>query len=216
MLDAFNRGDDLHDFVAKEIFGPAFTKPQRSVAKNSGFAKIYGAGLEQFAATAGISTTDAQEFLTRYGQLFPGVDAFMQKNIDSIMEQAGGRRDGRGWVTLPDGRRLPVDASEPYVSTNYLIQGGCAVVVKKKVVELDAAGLGDYWRLGVHDELLFEVPEEECEAAMVTIRDVMPDRVTYPGVVLEIDQDQVQRWGQHYRGPDFPKYVETPDPEWLT
>jgi DNA polymerase-1 len=216
MLDAYTRGEDLHDFVARSLYGDDFTKEQRHTCKNAGFAKIYGAGLAKFAVTAKISEAEAEAFLTQYDRMFPRVSAYMQEMVNQVMETAGGHRSGVGWVELQDGRRLRVPANKAYVVVNYRIQGGMAVAAKKKVVELDNAGLGACFRLMVHDELAYEVPDEHAAEALNIIETVMPDRDSFPGVTLEIEADQVDRWGQHYRGSDdYPVYVETPDPEWL-
>lgn len=213
MLEAFARGEDLHDFVAREVYGPNFTKLHRQVCKSAGFAKIYGAGLEQFAVTAGIDVATAQDFLERYDVLFPNVAVHMQEIITQVHDRARG--SGRyGWVDLVDGRRLPVEADKAYVGVNYEIQGSCAVSAKERIVALCDSGLGDYFRLSVHDEVIFEVPIEDAADARATIEEVMPDRWNFPGVVLEVDTDVYDRWGQHYRG-DYPAYVPTQDPEWL-
>lgn len=214
MLEAFDRGEDLHDFVAQAVFGDGFTKPQRSTAKSAAFAKVYGAGLEQFAATAGIGLTEAKDFLDRYDQLFPGVAQFMQATTNEVMHTAGSRRK-RGWVELVDGRRLMVEGDKAYVGTNYKIQGGCAVSTKRKIVELDAAGMGPFFRLAVHDELINEVPHEHIDEARHIMEQVMPDRDSFPGTVLEVDTDVVGRWGEHYRH-DYEAYVPTAEPDWMT
>jgi DNA polymerase I len=214
MLDAFERGEDLHEFVASKIFGPGFTKPQRGIAKNASFCKAYGGGPAKIAETAGVPLSEAETFVAMYEETFPALTSFMQGVVNDIMNQAGGRR-GRGWVTLPDGTRLPVQGDEAYKGVNYKIQGGTAVVAKRKLVELDAAGLGEFFRLAVHDEFLFEVPDAEIREAREILHHVMPDKTTYPGVVLEIESDVVYRWGAHFRGDDYPPYVETVDPEWI-
>lgn len=214
MLAAYNRGEDLHDFVADALYGASFTKQQRQVCKNAGFAKIFGAGVPKFAVTAGVSVDEATVFLQRYDGMFPGVAAFMQRVVNAVIERAGGDRRGWGWVTLQDGRRLPVEASKAYTGVSFRIQGGTAVAMKRKIVELDSVGLGPCFRLAVHDELLYEVPEEHCEEVRHVIERVMPDRTSFPGVTLEIETDEVERWGQHYRD-DYEKFVDTADPEWL-
>lgn len=214
MLAAYGRGDDLHDFVAREVYGPSFTKQQRQVCKNAGFAKIYGAGVPKFAVTAGISIDEAESFLARYDVLFPGVGTFMTKVTTAVLERAGGRRNGRGWVKLQDGRKLPVEADKAYVGVNYRIQGGTAISTKRKIVELDSVGLGPAFRLAVHDELIYEVPEEHAAEARHVIERVMPDRRSFPGVTLEIETDEVHRWGERYRG-DYPAYVGTELAPWL-
>lgn len=213
MLAAFARGEDMHNFVAAALYGPDFTKPQRSIVKNAAFAKIYGAGIAKFAATAGITMEQATTFLAQYDEMFPGVGRYMEETIASVFETAGGRR-GMGWVELQDGRRLPVEANKAYVAVNYRIQGGTAVSTKEAICDTDAAGVGQWFRLAVHDELIWEVPDEHVPMAKRVIAKTMPRR-DWPGVTLEIDQDEVERWGQHYRGDDYPKYVETTDPEWL-
>ena len=214
MLAAFARGDDMHNFVATSVYGEGFTKQQRATAKNAGFAKIYGAGLPQFAATAKIPIHEAQAFLAKYDEMFPGVSRYMEEMIEGVRRQARSSPNGMGFVELQDGRHLPIELKKAYVSVNYKIQGGCAVVLKEKLVELDAAGLGPFFRLPVHDEAFFEVPEEHVTVAREIIRRVMPDRTSFPNVVLEIEQDEVMRWGEHYRG-DYPAYVPTEPAPWL-
>lgn len=214
MLAAYGRGEDLHDFVASKLYGEDFTKPQRTVCKNAGFAKVYGAGVEKFAVTAEIDVETARTFLEQYDGMFPGVRTYMERVVGDVIQSAGGRRRGYGHVTLVDGRWLPVEADKAYKGVNFRIQGSCAVVLKKKIVELDAIGLGHYFRLPVHDELLFEVPVEEAADVRDAVEEVMPERDLFPGVTLEVESDIVERWGSHYRD-DFEKYIETEDAEWL-
>ena len=215
MLAAYARGEDLHNFVARTLYGEAFTKLERTVCKNAGFAKVYGAGVEKFAVTAKIDVPTATAFLERYDAMFPGVKEFMEANVREVMARAGGQRNGTGYVVLTDGRRLPVPGEKAYVSTNYKIQGSCAVTTKQKIVELDAAGLGPYFRLAVHDELLYEVPHPLVRRAREVIERVMPDRINFPGVVLEVDTDVFDRWGYHYR-EDYPSFIPTEPAPWLT
>lgn len=213
MLAAYARGEDLHNFTATALFGPGFTKPQRTICKNAGFGKVYGAGIEKFAVTAGISIDEAKAFMTRYDELFPGVKGYMHQVVNDVMVTAGGRRRGRGWVELIDGRRIPVDADKAYTGVNYTIQGSCAIVTKEKIVELAHAGLEPFFRLPVHDELIFECPIEDRHEVRQIIEDVMPDRRNFPGVVLEIESDCVSRWGIHYED-DFEPYLPTEKQEW--
>ena len=215
MLEAYAQGLDIHNITAAILYGENFTSKQRGVVKNGGFSKIYGAGLEKFAVTAKIPVSDAKNFLERYDELYPRVAAYMQETVNLVMERAGGKRSGTGYVELIDGTILPVPGDKAYVGVNFRIQGSCSKVLKRKIVELDAAGLGDNFRLAVHDEMLVEVPDEDVDEAQHIIGEVMPDQYSFPGVVLECEQDVVDRWGQHYRGDEYPKYVETEDPAWL-
>jgi DNA polymerase-1 len=214
MLAAFAAGTDLHDMTAERLYGPSFTKPQRTLCKNGGFANIYGAGVNKFAATAKVSIEEATAFRAMYDSTFPGIKQFMEAVVADVMRTAGGKRKGYGHVTLIDGRWLPVEAEKAYKGVNYRIQGSCAIVLKQKIAQLDHAGLGPYFRLAVHDELLYEVPIKEALDARRIIEEVMPDATSFPGVTLTVESDVVSRWGQHY-DEDFPKYIETEDATWL-
>lgn len=214
MLAAYARGEDLHNFTATKLYGENFTKPQRTLCKNGGFANIYGAGVEKFAVTAEIPVDQAREFRKQYDEMFPGIKGYAAKVVEQVITSAGGKRRGYGHVTLIDGRWLPVEAEKAYKGVNFTIQGSCAVVLKQKIVQLDHAGIGEYFRLAVHDELIYEVPIEERHHVKAIIEEVMPERHAFPGVTLEIESDIVHRWGDHYRD-DFPKYIPTEDAEWL-
>jgi DNA polymerase-1 len=103
-------------------------------------------------------------------------------------------------VTTRLGRRLPVDDDKVYSAVNYLIQSSAtADVLKLKIAELAASGLEDYIRLPVHDEILFEVPDDEVADVLATINEIMPERQLFGDCHLEIDTDVLDRWGDHYR-----------------
>lgn len=208
MLAAFARGEDLHNLVTDSVYGDGAhkVKQKRGVAKNAGFAKIYGAGIEKFAVTCGISFEAAKDFLTTYDAMFPGVKRFQEELMQVIAERAGGKRSGTGYVETIHHRRLPVPLSEGYKGTNYLIQGGCAQVLKLKLVEMSNAGLHDYIRLPVHDEVLLEVPEAEVDEAVRIMDEVMPDKYSFPGVVLEAEAEVFDRWGDKY-APDYGRFL---------
>jgi DNA polymerase-1 len=195
MIEAFLRGEDLHDFLAKSAYGEDFTKEQRQTAKNANFSKVYCAGEEQFARTAKISVPDAHAFLERYDAMFPRVAAWQQEVMQEVHASAKG---GVGYVTTALGRRLPVELKKAYKGVNYKVQPSVtADVLKKKIVELDHAGLGDFILLPVHDEIIFEVPDDDVPAAVQVIEEVMPDRQTF-AVPLEIDLETARRWGDTY------------------
>lgn len=204
MIDAFLRGEDVHNFTAAAVYGAAFTRKQRSTAKNAGFAKIYGAGIDKFAETAGIPVPEAASFLENYDVLFPQVREWQEGLIAKVHERAG--KTKLGYVETTAGRILPLSTDDAYKACNYRIQGSCAEVLKRKIVELDAAGLGSFFRLPVHDELLLEVPDELAEEVRNVVEDVMPDRETY-SVPLTVESNIVKRWGDNYDPSEYPIYV---------
>lgn len=158
MLKRITAGVDLHTAVAQVIFGTDHpTKEQRGVTKNANFAKVYGAGAEKFALTAGVTVEEGIAFYETYDSTFPGVKQFQQLVIDTARQRYVG--EGRAYVRAPSGRLHFADTDTLYKLCNYLIQGTAADVLKKKLVELDMCGFGDEMLFPVHDEVLFDFPE---------------------------------------------------------
>ena len=202
LIQTFERGEDPHGFVAGEVYGPGWTKVQRGTAKNAAFALIYGAGVPQFSRTARISEEAGQAFMDRYAELFPRVARFMEEQISAVRGRVPARGKN-GWIELRWGRTIPVPRDEAYKATNYRIQGSCAQVLKRKIVEMDNAGLGEYLRLPVHDQVIMEAPDDEVEFVRHTLNEVMPDRHSFR-VTLTATAEVARSWGEMYVSPDFP------------
>jgi DNA polymerase-1 len=192
--------DDLHSTVARLIYSDSTIQkddPRRQIAKSSGYAKIYGAGIEQFAATAGVLVSEARDFLRLYDETFPGVP-----NWIGHVQAVGRNRlkdEGEAWVKTAGGRRQVAYPDKLYTLTNYLIQGTAADVLKEQVIQLDAAGLGAYMILPVHDEIVFDVPEADVADVLHTIDEVMPVPAEKFGVPLTVGTGVYDRWGGKYR-----------------
>jgi DNA polymerase-1 len=194
MLEAYHAGQDLHTYTASQIYGVEEpSKEQRRIAKQSGFAKIYGAGYKKFALTAGIPVGEAKSFLTRYDQMFPGVSQFMRKAVNAVHERDEG---GFGYVMTIGGRKVRVPVSKAYVAVNYTIQGSCSDITKRAMVDADRAGLSDYMILPVHDEILWDVPSHNVDGIVPEIKAVMER--TDLRVPLPVDINIGDRWGAFY------------------
>lgn len=203
MIRAFTSEGDFFVNMARQIFSDdTITKkdPRRQPVKNSGYAKIYGAGLEQFAKTAGmyvdadridaagdwhrVRTPDldgARAFLNRFDQLYPGPSR-LAREIEAQARRTFAD-EGIAYVrSFLTNRRYTGDRNRDYALLNYLIQGGAGEIMKMKIVQADAAGLGPYMMFPVHDELDLDVPNDVYDDVMVTARDVMndPDLLTVP------------------------------------
>lgn len=200
MTAAGHPGYDVHSMNARGVYGIDFDEPvpkqKRQITKNSGFAKIFGAGLEQFAHTAQVTVEEARAFLETYDREFPEVTQMQER----IQQEAflSYRDTGDAAVTAPDGRRHVAPKREVYKLVNYLIQGTAASVLKRKMVELDNNGLGDYLVLPVHDELIADVPEDEVDEYGAEMKRVMTDNTTF-SVPLTVDHEVVECWGEKYR-----------------
>lgn len=195
MKKLYAEGVDLHRWTAQHAYRTEEpTKKQRQVAKNAGFAKVFCAGIETFAGTARISLDAATDFMQTYDELFPGVEAFHH----TVTREVNAGR-GRKWGSIRTelGRRLYVEKEKAYKGVNYRIQGTAGQVLKVKLAELDAAGLGDFIRLPIHDEIVMEVPDELVPEAIQTIETVMPEREMF-SVPLEVETKGAKRWGHLY------------------
>lgn len=198
MLDAIRSGRDLHTYTAQLVYGLGDVQPtreQRQIAKNAGFAKLYGAGVEKFAKTARVPFEVGRDFLERYDITYPGVRRF-QKEVEAIANRRLSE-EGEAYVMSPFGRRHPADSDAHYKLVNYLIQGTAADVLKFKLLELDLAGLGDLMVLPVHDEIVFDVPTEDVPDVMHTVKTVMEEHKMF-AVPLTVSVDRVLRWGEKY------------------
>jgi DNA polymerase-1 len=174
LKDIFERGEDVHAATAGEMFGvePDDVDPGlRSKAKMINFGIVYGLSAYGLADRLDIPQEEAAEFIERYQARFPAVTEFITKTIEEATETGfvttllGRKRRipelrSRKWPTRSLGERLAV---------NTPIQGTSADIIKIAMVNarraLVDAGLRTRLVLQIHDELLFEAPLEEVDAA---------------------------------------------------
>jgi DNA polymerase-1 len=174
LKDIFARGEDVHAATAGEMFGvaPADIDPGlRSKAKMINFGIVYGLSAYGLADRLDIPQEEAAEFIERYQGRFPKVKEFIERTIAEATESGyvttllGRKRRipelrSRKWPTRSLGERLAV---------NTPIQGTSADIIKIAMVRarqaLLDAGLSTRLVLQIHDELLYEAPDSEVEAA---------------------------------------------------
>jgi len=200
MLEAFGRGEDLHRWAAAQVYGvqqDAVTREMRGLAKNTGFAAVYGAGVDKLAETAGVTLDKAEDFARRYGELFPEVAQWQQR----LMHEAQRSRDGREWphVRTILGRKLPVEPDKVYKVTNFRDQGSCAEIAKMAVNRLACAGLGSFFRLFVHDEVILEAPEDIADDVLRATEEIMRDDTVFDGLTFTASGETAERWGSKYK-----------------
>ncbi len=195
MVAAFAEGRDLHMETARLAYGENAGQAERRLGKGSMYAKVYGVGADTLSQSAKVPIVDAARILTAISTAYPGIDTFMEAVTAAVRKRANGSE--YGYVTLGDKRRLRVPAAKAYQGANYRIQGEGSVVMKRSLVDLDAAGLGPYIVLPVHDEVVFDIPEADVEDALPPIREAM-ERNEYR-VPLTIGTKVVDRWGTAYR-----------------
>jgi DNA polymerase-1 len=187
LKEIFEAGEDVHTATAGEMFGvtPEQVDPGlRSKAKMINFGIVYGLSAYGLADRLDIPQEEAQEFIDRYLARFPKVQEYIAATIETAREEGyvktllGRKRRipelrSRKWQTRSLGERLAV---------NTPIQGSSADIIKLAMVRcqdaLRDAGLATRLVLQIHDELLFEAPESEAEAASEIVVREMAD--AYP------------------------------------
>ncbi|MBE0403866.1 MULTISPECIES: DNA polymerase I [Halomonas] len=173
LLDAFAENRDIHTATAAEVFGTALDKvssEQRRSAKAINFGLIYGMSAWGLARQLHIERNQAQTYIDRYFDRYPGVARYMdrirtQAAEDGFVETVLGRR-----LYLPEihsqnrNRRQGAERT----AINAPMQGTAADIIKQAMIDVDAwLAEGEFDALmvmQVHDELVFEVKEEQVEA----------------------------------------------------
>jgi DNA polymerase-1 len=179
LLEAFEQGEDVHRATAGEVFGLTpieVSSEQRRAAKAINFGLIYGMSAFGLAKQIGVDRTAAQAYMDRYFARYPGVARYME-------ETRAGARD-KGYVETVFGRRLwlpEIRSSNAgrrqgaeRAAINAPMQGTAADLIKRAMLAvqdwLDAQKLRTLLVLQVHDELVFEVPDDE----LATLREALP------------------------------------------
>jgi DNA polymerase-1 len=179
LVDAFQRGEDIHTRTARELFlhdvdsTAEPSKELRRRAKAVNFGVVYGQGEAALAKSLDISREEAGGFIARYFERYAGVRTYMDEQIELA-------RKGEGVRTLLGRRRFLPDIHSPNralrmqaerIARNTPIQGTAADILKLAMVALrDPVVPGARMLLTVHDELVFEVPAERVEEASKIVR----------------------------------------------
>lgn len=198
LIAAFHSPDDFFINLARMIFNdPNLSEkkdPRRQITKNAGYATIYGAGVAKSAATAGVSEDQMRAVRKRWDELYPGTKRLAQEIERVAWERQ--RSEGVPYVRCPlTGRRQVGDHNKIYALVNYLIQGWAAALFKKKQIALDAAGLGEYMVIPVHDEIVLDCPVDVVRDAVDTLHKVMNDYDTF-AVPISASVSYGERWGE--------------------
>jgi len=182
LLEAFRQGDDIHTRTAAEIFGVSpllITSDMRRVAKSINFGIVYGMSSFGLSGQLRISRKEAQKFIDRYFALYTGVKQFMQDVVECA------RADGYVTTLLNRRRYLPeIGAANKMrrefserAAINTPIQGTAADIIKLAMLRVDKLLKQDKnscrLLLQIHDELVFELSEDECENLLEPIRKEM-------------------------------------------
>ncbi|HWG81094.1 MAG TPA: DNA polymerase I, partial [Stellaceae bacterium] len=182
LKEAFRNGDDIHALTASQVFNvpmAEMTGEIRRRAKAINFGIMYGMSAFGLAQRLQIPQGEAAEYIKAYFQRFPGIRSYMDRVKAECRE--------RGYVETLFGRRCYIPgirdtnpARRGYAereAINAPLQGTAADIIKRAMIRIPAAlareGLRTRMLLQVHDELVFEAPEDEAERAAAEIKRVM-------------------------------------------
>ena len=203
LIDAFQRGEDIHRRTAAEVYAvepDAVTPDMRRIAKVVNFGVVYGLSDFGLARDTGMSREDAHAFIAAYFGNFPAVTAYLEGVRNHAREY--------GWVETFIGRRRYIAdiraanrqlrfAAER-MAVNMPIQGGAADIMKQAMILVDGAlresALRSRILLQVHDELLLEAPAEEVDDLVVLLRERMGAAEALK-VPLDVDVKVGDNWG---------------------
>ena len=208
MCKAFIDGTDVHKATAALIYGvapDAVTPEMRRTAKTINFGVIYGMSAFRLARDLGISRTQASMFIDNYFAQYSSVNSFIQDTIHKA-EQTGyvetlfGRR--RPIININSRNKLEKSAAER-IAVNTPVQGSAADIVKKAMLAVSAAleetGSPARLLLQVHDELIFECPDDQktIDATIALIKDKMENAVKL-NVPLRVSIEHGKNWGEFH------------------
>jgi DNA polymerase-1 len=204
LLSAFSKGVDVHRATAADVFGvavDAVSTDQRRSAKAINFGLIYGMSAFGLANQLNIGRRDAQTYVETYFEKYPGVRKYMdetqaQADEDGFVETLFGRR-----LYLPDihaGNGMLRKAAQR-TAINAPMQGTAADIIKRAMIDIDhwltAGNLDARMLLQVHDELVFEVKEEDIDLLSDGVRFRMVTAASLD-VPLVVDIGVGDNWDQ--------------------
>ncbi len=202
MSQAFNNDMDIHAKTASDIFHVPINevdKNMRRSAKAVNFGIIYGISSFGLSEDLGINVTEAKSFMDKYLEAFPGIKDYMNEIVRGAYSN--------GYVKTLFNRKRVIDelnnknylirTSGERMAMNAPIQGTAADILKMAMIklqeEIDKQNLNSKMLVQVHDELVFEVPNNEVEIMTKLIKDIM-ENIYELKVPLKVDIEYGKNW----------------------
>ncbi|MDQ0351226.1 DNA polymerase-1 [Alkalibacillus filiformis] len=202
LVQAFNEGKDIHTQTAMDVFDvkeEEINDLMRRQAKAVNFGIVYGISDYGLSQSLGITRKEAEQFINKYFDSYPGVKAYM----DDIVAQA--KRDGYVETIMNRRRYLPDINSRNFnrrsfaerTAMNSPIQGSAADIIKQAMLDvvqsMEGTNLNATMILQVHDELIFEVKKSDVEALQKLVKEAMEQTIEL-SVPLLVDSSYGNTW----------------------
>ncbi|MDD3487324.1 MAG: DNA polymerase I [Candidatus Moranbacteria bacterium] len=204
MITTFLNGEDIHTATAarvNKIDLEKVTKKMRSAAKALNFGIIYGMSTFGFAQSAGVDQEEAREFIRKYFANYPQVAQFLEEVKISTREKGYVETElgRRRYIPEINSKNIQLRNQAERMAVNMPIQGLAADIIKLAMLAVDKLIAKKYPKakmvLQIHDELLFEVPEQEAEKFAADVRAEM-ESVYNLAVPLTVDVKIGDNWGE--------------------
>ncbi|MAG37573.1 MAG: DNA polymerase I [Dehalococcoidia bacterium] len=204
LLQAFRDGVDVHAATAATLFdttSDAVSEDQRRLAKTINFAILYGMRGWGLAQRTEMSLEEAGPFVERYRSRYPGIDSYIERTVEHAKEYNWVETPMRRRRYLPElnSRSAPVRAAGERMAINHPIQGGQADLIKVAMIDihrdLKEAGLQSRMILQVHDELVFEVPEDELPRVAPLVKERMETAMSLD-VPIVVEMKTGRNWDE--------------------
>jgi DNA polymerase-1 len=191
LKEAFAAGEDIHARTALEMFG-SVDRDTRGRAKTINFAILYGISRWGLGGRLGVPADEAQAMIDRYFERFPGIQRYIVHTLESVRERGYSETlfGRKTWFPRINSKQQAERQGSERAAINAPIQGTSADIIKRAMARMGPAlldaGLPQVrMLLQVHDELVFEAPEGQAEAAAPVIRRVMAE-AAQPAVTLDV------------------------------
>ena len=202
LKEAFATGQDIHARTASEVFGipmDGMDAATRRRAKAINFGIIYGISAFGLARQLGIDAGEARLYIQAYFERYPGIRAYMERTKEEARQYGYvlTLSDRRCWIPGIADKSAQRRAYAERQAINAPLQGGAADIIKRAMTRLpqalEEAGLAARLLLQVHDELLFEAPEEQADATAAVAKRVMEGAATL-SVPLVVETGSGRNW----------------------
>ena len=202
MVEAFQKGEDIHAATAAKIFGVALenvTREQRSNAKTVNFGIVYGVSAFGLSQQTNLNRSEAKELIDAYYLTYPKLKAYMNEQVDfarenGFVETVLGRRR---YLKDINSQNAVVRGAAERNAVNAPIQGSAADIIKLAMIKIHRRMKSEDWKskmlLQVHDELVFDVPKVEVDALTKMVKEEMENAFTLE-VPLVVDVGIGENW----------------------
>ncbi|MBM4177948.1 MAG: DNA polymerase I [Ignavibacteria bacterium] len=203
LLAAFASGADIHAATAAILHDVEIadvTTEQRRVAKTVNFGIMYGLGAFGLAQRLGISRTEGQQIIENYFAKYPGIKGYIDSTIEGTRERgyASTLLGRRRYFPLINAANRGLRSSAERAAINMPIQGTAADMMKLAMIRVHNRMRGDnltgLMMLQVHDELLFEVPEQDSDTLRQIVKFEMEQALPLDGVPVVVETGAGNSW----------------------